>query len=586
MTQPSKTTTLLKLTVSSLVVSTALVGCKPASLAQRPRSPASTPVSAAEDFTQRLAAKISGQAAQALAMGDHAQAITLAEGLVAAAPEDAGYRTLLAQSYLRAGRFLAADQAFADVIRLMPDNDKARVAQAVSRIARGDREGALAVLADVRNAPADDYGLALALAGEPQRALAVLEPAARGMRGTSRTRQNLALAYALAGQWDKARVVAAQDVSPADVDRRMEDWARLASPDARSTQVASLLGTRPVLSDPGQPQMLALVKPAVAAPVEVAKAEPVPQPVEVTAPPVPVQIAAASSLVTPVAAPVISGSIAIAAPPGPVMAQPVPVARAPSLAAAARSTQVASLLGTRPVLSDPGQPQMLALVKPAVAAPVEVAKAEPVPQPVEVTAPPVPVQIAAASSLVTPVAAPVISGSIAIAAPPGPVMAQPVPVARAPSLAAAAPAPLPVAIAPSVTEAPDSRPLAEKLSSVTRVAFTAARVKLVQPQPQQGDWVVQLGAYKSARRAEAGWLHLSDNFKRLTQYAPAHSLYTVAATGAVYHRLSVAGFATRASASTMCHAIIAHGGSCFVRRELNEAPLQMVSRERQRLAGL
>lgn len=483
MTQPSKTTTLLKLTVSSLVVSTALVGCKPASLAQRPRSPASTPVSAAEDFTQRLAAKISGQAAQALAMGDHAHAITLAEGLVGAAPEDAGYRTLLAQSYLRAGRFLAADQAFADVIRLMPDNDKARVAQAVSRIARGDREGALTVLAEVRNAPADDYGLALALAGEPQRALAVLEPAARGMRGTSRTRQNLALAYALAGQWDKARVVAAQDVSPADVDRRMEDWARLASPDARSTQVASLLGTRPVLSDPGQPQMLALVKPAVAAPVEVAKAEPVPQPVEVTAPPVPVQIAAASSLVTPVAAPVISGPIAIAAPPAPVMAQPVPVARAPSLAAAA-------------------------------------------------------------------------------------------------------PAPLPVAIAPSVTEAPDSRPLAEKLSSVTRVAFTAARVKLVQPQPQQGDWVVQLGAYKSARRAEAGWLHLSDNFKRLTQYAPAHSLYTVAATGAVYHRLSVAGFATRASASTMCHAIIAHGGSCFVRRELNEAPLQMVSRERQRLAGL
>ena len=489
MTQPGKTTTVLKLTVSSLVVSTALVGCKPASLAQRPRSPASAPVSAAEDFTQRLAAKISGQAAQALAMGDHAQAITLAEGLVAAAPEDAGYRTLLAQSYLRAGRFLAADQAFADVIRLMPDNDKARVAQAVSRIARGDREGALAVLADVRNAPADDYGLALALAGEPQRALAVLEPAARGMRGTSRTRQNLALAYALAGQWDKARVVAAQDVSPADVDRRMEDWARLASPDARSTQVATLLGTRPVLNDPGQPQMLALVKPAVAAPVAVAKAEPAPQPVT--------------------------------------------------------------------------------------------------PAPVEIAAPAAPVQIAAAIPPETPVAAPVISGPVAIAAPPAPVMAQPAPVAVAPSLAAAAPAPLPAAIAPGVTEAPDSKPRAERLATVTRVAFEPARMaKPVQRPPRQGNWVVQLGAYKSARRAEAGWFHLSDNFKRLTQYAPAHSVYTVAATGAVYHRLSVAGFATRASAATICHAIIARGGSCFVRRDLNEAPLQMVARERQRLAGL
>src|SRR3546814_7694581 len=96
------------------------------------------------------------------------------------------------------------------------------------------------------------------------------------MRGTSRTRQNLALAYALDGQWAKARTVAAQDVSPADLDRRMENWARLASPEARDMQVASLLGTTPVAGDPGQPQMLALSKPANAteAPVEMASAEP------------------------------------------------------------------------------------------------------------------------------------------------------------------------------------------------------------------------------------------------------------------------------------------------------------------------
>src|SRR3546814_18586845 len=104
----------------------------------------------------------------------------------------------------------------------MPDNDKARVGQAVARVAQGDRAGARAALAEVRNAPADDYGLALALAGDTARAVEVLEPAARGMRGTSRTRQNLALAYALDGQWAKARTVAAQDVSPADLDRSEE----------------------------------------------------------------------------------------------------------------------------------------------------------------------------------------------------------------------------------------------------------------------------------------------------------------------------------------------------------------------------
>src|SRR3546814_3662013 len=75
----------------------------------------------------------------------------MAQRAVAGAPEDAGYRTQLAQAYLRAGRFLSADQAFADVIRLMPDNDKARVGQAVARVAQGDRAGARAALAEVRN---------------------------------------------------------------------------------------------------------------------------------------------------------------------------------------------------------------------------------------------------------------------------------------------------------------------------------------------------------------------------------------------------------------------------------------------------
>src|SRR3546814_20028400 len=92
----------------------------------------------------------------------------------------------------------------------MPGNDKARVAQAVAKIGHGDRSGALAVLAQVTNAPADDYGLALALAGDAAKAVTGLEPAARGLPGTSRTRPNLALAYPLAGQGDKARAVSAQ----------------------------------------------------------------------------------------------------------------------------------------------------------------------------------------------------------------------------------------------------------------------------------------------------------------------------------------------------------------------------------------
>src|SRR5690606_34732462 len=77
------------------------------------------------------------------------------------------------------------------------------------------------------------------------------------MAATPRLRQNLALSYALAGDWQRARTVAAQDVSPADLGPRLQGWAALASPDGASRQVASLIGVDPV-ADPGQPIRVAL----------------------------------------------------------------------------------------------------------------------------------------------------------------------------------------------------------------------------------------------------------------------------------------------------------------------------------------
>ena len=470
-----------RLAASSLIAFTAFMGSKPAAFAG-----ARTADKQAE-FSERLAQKVAGQAAQAMAAGNFAQAIDLAERVVAAVPDDAGYRTLLGQAYLRAGRFRSADQAFSDVILLMPDNDKARVAQAVARIALGDRKGAFAVLSEVTNAPADDFGLALALAGDTDRALAVLEPSARGMRGTSRTRQNLALAYALAGKWDKARAVAAQDVSPADIDRRMESWAQLASPTARDMQVAALLGTKPVAGDPGQPMMLALSQPKQPA-------------TQVASVAVPAQSAAAVPSFAP-AAPSATG--------------PLPVAA----------------------------PEAVKVAVPAMA--------------------PMPISTAASPVVLT-------------AVPPAPVIA--------PAMAAA-PAPVASTSAEPVRAAP-VRPLQSvaALTTITRVAFEAAPLR--KPVEARGEWVVQLAAYKSASRVEAGWVRLSDRFKRLAQYAPSHSVYTVRARGAVFHRLSVAGFASRGEAAALCQAIKGRGGNCFVRKQSNDAPIQMVSRDRRQLAAL
>ena len=58
----------------------------------------------------------------------------------------------------------------------------------------------------------------------------MLETAARAARRRLRVRQNLALAYALAGDWAEARTIAAQDVPADQLDARIQQWMQLAKP--------------------------------------------------------------------------------------------------------------------------------------------------------------------------------------------------------------------------------------------------------------------------------------------------------------------------------------------------------------------
>jgi hypothetical protein len=140
-----------------------------------------------------------------------------------------------------------------------------------------------------------DRGLALALAGDPVGGAQLLTEVVRSGQATPKARQNLALALALAGQWQGARVVASADMSPADVDQRMEQWAAFARPRASADQVSTLLGIRAV-EDPGQPVALALAA-AVAAGAPVSDSP-----------------AAEAAVVTPVIAPVEPDAVAPATP--------------------------------------------------------------------------------------------------------------------------------------------------------------------------------------------------------------------------------------------------------------------------------
>ena len=215
------------------------------------------------------------RAQAALAANDLSTAVSLAERAVDNSPRDAGFRALLGNCYLASGRFSSAESATRDSQSLVASQPQIVLKLALVQIAQGKNEEAKSLLAMTQSVldPADT-GLALALAGDAQSAIAVLEPAARAVGADARVRQNLALAYAFAGDWQQARIVAAQDVPGDQLDGRIQQWMALAKPARASDQVAAFIGIQPVAGDPGQPIRLALNKDdatrqAAAQPVEV-----------------------------------------------------------------------------------------------------------------------------------------------------------------------------------------------------------------------------------------------------------------------------------------------------------------------------
>lgn len=231
------------------------------------------------------AARVATRANEAMERGRAERAMRFAEEAVLLAPADAGYRTLLGQAYLANGRFLSAEASFDAARELGAVDSRTVIGHALSLIATGRASEALELVdATAATLPASDFGLALALAGQPERGALVLTDVVRAGESTARDRQNLALAYALAGRWLEARLIAGQDLGPALVGPRMEQWASLVQSNNPATRVAGLIGAT-VRQDPGMPVRLALRE---SPPVQMAAAEPVdPAPIAMYAPPPP-----------------------------------------------------------------------------------------------------------------------------------------------------------------------------------------------------------------------------------------------------------------------------------------------------------
>jgi Flp pilus assembly protein TadD len=221
----------------------------------------------------KKAAKLAAHAQKALARRDAAKAIVAAEGAVALEGGDAGYRALLGNAYLRGGRFASAEQAFGDVLTLQPDNGRVALGLALAQIGTGHWDAARATLErHAGGIAAADRGLALALAGDPTGAVELLIAATRSPDANAKTRQNLALAMALAGRWQEARSLLGMDLTPVEADARIVQWASFAQPQSATDQVASLLGVTPAV-DPGQPVAIALNGTVPVAPVQTSAAD-------------------------------------------------------------------------------------------------------------------------------------------------------------------------------------------------------------------------------------------------------------------------------------------------------------------------
>jgi D-alanyl-D-alanine carboxypeptidase len=340
---------LVKLAISSAFIATPGIG-----LTQMSVSAASGNKTAEMQAKKALAwAK---KAETLFAKGKVDKSLAYAEAAVEGDMQNVEYRSLLARIYMKQGRFLAAERTLMDVMELGQNDPRTVVSLALARIGQNKTDSAIA-LVDANRAilPASDYGLALAVAGDSKRAVDVLVDAIRSDNATARTRQNLALAYALSNRWREAQIMASQDMTHTMVDKRIVEWAQYARPGAYQIRVAGLLGVQP-REDTGQPVRLALngagstdnQMAAVVAPVEtrVAMSDPIGELSAIGPAPVDVAVVADEQ----VAAPAFEAPL-IKAPSAPVKAASVtPAVSAPVKAAA--TTAVAEKKPTKLALAD------------------------------------------------------------------------------------------------------------------------------------------------------------------------------------------------------------------------------------------
>src|SRR3546814_19429904 len=118
-----------------------MVGCTPSPEMSRPSS-----FSSKAPQTVVQAAELHAQALEAVRQGRLSEALTLTEQAVELEPRDVGYRMVLADLYLKNGRFRSAATSFKAVLTLNPRNERAPLTLALTQLALGHSSQATAQL--------------------------------------------------------------------------------------------------------------------------------------------------------------------------------------------------------------------------------------------------------------------------------------------------------------------------------------------------------------------------------------------------------------------------------------------------------
>ncbi len=463
------------------------------------------------------------KAQKALGKGQTTKAIEHAEAAVLAAPREGQYRALLGKVYLEAGRYQSAAMSFRDALELGDTDPRTVLSYALAQTAIGGGKNALDTLRQYERVmdPAD-AGLAMALAGDPERGVFVLTNALRAGQNTPKLRQNLAYTYALAGNWRAARVMAAEDVPVDQLDARLSDWATNARPEDHMVRVSKLLGIAPA-SDDGQPAMLALSN--FPSPAQMAARAEAAAPASQA----PTQIAAAPRTAAAVPAKDAVEAAPKAAPQAGPQAAPKP-----------EVTKVAEAPAVKPVpaarAADTSNDKTVETIIAATRTP---------PAPTRVAAKSSPGKQEDWGSTKTLRTARTSSKTVQPPKPAGPTfvsrpVAQDLPAKQAAQRVAAAPKQAPAAqtVAPSAGK----------------------------PAAKGDSHMVQLGSYNSEAEAKAGWTTLQRKFADLKWHDVVITKAEV--KGKTFYRVAAAGFG-RQGAVQMCSTVRSAGSGCFAYAKKN-----------------